>query len=175
MVNIKISKDYICQISAQSYKQLRSYRHFKIHAYISLEGRTAATEMLLILKHITKLDPLCRPITDGSDYYIHTWCPSDFWKSSKTKQTRQVLSMIHSARLTVSLVFNIVFAWNLFCFGRFWKVATDWWTDNMCKNNYHYQPWLWIKNFKRKQCSLLAILWVGRVDHRWPLSCIFYL
>ena len=43
----------ICQISAQSYKQLRSYRHFKIRTYISLEGRMAAADMLLILKLIT--------------------------------------------------------------------------------------------------------------------------
>ena len=40
-----------CQSSAQSYKQLRSYKHFKIRAYISLKGRMMAeAEMLLILK-----------------------------------------------------------------------------------------------------------------------------
>ena len=33
--------------------------------------------------------------------------------------------MIHSARPTVSSVANIVVAWNLFCFARFWKVGTD--------------------------------------------------
>ena len=49
MLNIKFLKT-ICQISASSYKQLRSYKHFKIYAYISLEGRMAAAEMLLILK-----------------------------------------------------------------------------------------------------------------------------
>ena len=49
--------------------------------------------------------------------------------SGKRKQnqiyTRQVSSLIHSARPTVSPVENIVFA--LFCFARFWKVW--WWTD----------------------------------------------
>ena len=33
--------------------------------------------------------------------------------------------MIHSAKPTVSPVVNIVFAWKLFCFARFWKVGTD--------------------------------------------------
>ena len=37
--------------------------------------------------------------------------------------------MIHSARPIVSPVVNIVFAWNLFCFARFWKVGTDVWTE----------------------------------------------
>ena len=52
--------------------------------------------------------------------------------------------MIHSARPTVSPVVNIVFAWNLFCYARFWKVGTDGRTDNMCENNDHYHPWLWV-------------------------------
>ena len=50
--------------------------------------------------------------------------------------------MIHSARPTVLPVANIVFA--LFCFARFWKVGTDGRTDNMCKNNDPYRPWLWV-------------------------------
>ena len=66
--------------------------------------------------------------------------------------TRQVSSMIHSARPTVSPVANIVFA--LFCFARFWKVGTDRRTVDMCKNNYHYRPWLW----------------VGRVDQQYNIS-----
>ena len=44
--------------------------------------------------------------------------------------------MIHSARPTVSPVANIVFT--LSCLDRSWKVGTD----DMCKNNDHYQPWL---------------------------------
>ena len=48
MLNIKIFKDYLPNFS--SIIQLRSYRHFKIRSYTSLEGRTAAAEILLILK-----------------------------------------------------------------------------------------------------------------------------
>ena len=46
-----------------------------------------------------------------------SWKPTliqqDFMAKTKT---RHVLSMIHSARPTVLLVVNIVFAWNLLCF-----------------------------------------------------------
>ena len=52
--------------------------------------------------------------------------------------TRKVSSMIHSARPTVSPVVNIVFAWKLFCFEKRGR------TDDMCKNNDHYRPWLWV-------------------------------
>ena len=52
--------------------------------------------------------------------------------------------MIHSARPTISPVANIVFAWNLFCFARIWKVGMEVRTDNMCENNDHYRPWLWV-------------------------------
>ena len=41
------------------------------------------------------------------------------------KKTRQVSSVIHSARPTVSPLVNVVFAWNLLWFARFWKVRTD--------------------------------------------------
>ena len=51
----------------------------------------------------------------------------------KQRKTRQVSSMNHSARPTVSPVVNIVFAWNLFCFEKWGR------TDNMCKNNDHYR------------------------------------
>ena len=34
-------------------------------------------------------------------------------------------SMIHSTKLTVSPVVNIVFAWKLFCITRLWNVGTD--------------------------------------------------
>ena len=57
----------------------------------------------------------------------------------KEDKERQVSSMIHSARPTVA---NIVFA--LFCFARFWNVETDMRTDDMCKNNDPYWPWLWV-------------------------------
>ena len=68
---------------------------------------------------------------------------SDFHKSNVNHtRKRQVSSMIHSARPTVSPVANIVFA--LFCFARFWKVGTDGRTDDICKNNDPYRPWLWV-------------------------------
>ena len=35
------------------------------------------------------------------------------------RKTRQVSSMIHSDRPTISPIMNIVFTWNLFCFDRF--------------------------------------------------------
>ena len=45
--------------------------------------------------------------------------------------TRQVSSMIHSARPTPTVlpVVNIVFEWNLLSFARFWKVETGGQTD----------------------------------------------
>ena len=51
----------------------------------------------------------------------------DEWRRVKLpgRRTRKVSSMIHSARPTVSPVENIVFAWNLFCFARFWKLGMD--------------------------------------------------
>ena len=57
--------------------------------------------------------------------------------------TRQVSSMIHSAKPTVSLVVNIALAWNLFRFAKFWKVGTD----DVCMYGQHVQ----------KQWSLSAV------------------
>ena len=62
---------------------------------------------------------------------------------AKQAVTRQVSSMIHSARPTISSVVSIVFTWNLFCFARFWKVRTYGQSDNMFESNDHYRPWLW--------------------------------
>ena len=45
--------------------------------------------------------------------------------SAKIMITRQVSSMIHSARTTVSPVANIVFPWNLFWFVKSVDVRTD--------------------------------------------------
>ena len=50
--------------------------------------------------------------------YYQQWPP-------KKSTTRQVSSMIHSAKPTVSPVVNIVFTWYLYCLARFWKVRTD--------------------------------------------------
>ena len=41
------------------------------------------------------------------------------------RETTRQVSSIQSARPTVSPEMNIVFAWNLFCFARFWKVRMD--------------------------------------------------
>ena len=46
--------------------------------------------------------------------------------------------MIHSARPTGLPVVNIVFAWNLFCFEKWGR------TEDMCKNNDQYRPWMWV-------------------------------
>ena len=56
-----------------------------------------------------------------------------------------VSPMIHSARPTIAPVVNIVFAWNLF-FLKWGRTdgLTDGRTDDICKNNYHYRPWLWV-------------------------------
>ena len=48
--------------------------------------------------------------------------------------------MIHSARPTVSPVATIVFC----CFVLLDLKSGDGRTDNMCRNNYHYQPGLWV-------------------------------
>ena len=55
--------------------------------------------------------------------------------------------MIHSAIPTVSPVATIVFC----CFVLLDLKSGDERTDNMCENNDHYRPWLW----------------VGRVDQQW--------
>ena len=49
--------------------------------------------------------------------------------------TRQVSSMIHSARPIVTLVANIVYC----CFVFLDLKSLDGRTDNMCKNNHPYQ------------------------------------
>ena len=57
---------------------------------------------------------------------------------SESIQRKQMSSMTHKAS---SPVVNIVFT--LICF-----VSLDFEeygrTDNMCENNYHYRPWLWV-------------------------------
>ena len=72
-----------------------------------------------------------------------------------------VSSMIHSARLTVSPAVNIVFAWNLFCFARFWKVETNVRTDNLCENNDHYRQWLWVGLVDQKRWSFCLLSHFG--------------
>ena len=70
---------------------------------------------------------ICTRCTKGRRWLI--WCLETLFLLEKInknlKLTRQVSSMIHSARPTVSQVVNIVFVWNLFCFARFWKAVTD--------------------------------------------------
>ena len=58
--------------------------------------------------------------------------------------------MIHSARPTVLPVVNIVFTCFIFLDFEKWQQ-----TDNMCENNDHYRPWMW----------------VGRVDQYWTVYC----
>ena len=48
--------------------------------------------------------------------------------------------MITSARPTVSPVATIVFC----CFVLLDLKSGDGRTDNMCENNDHYRPWLWV-------------------------------
>ena len=55
--------------------------------------------------------------------------PTPLNSKLRKKKSRQVSSMIHSARPTVSPVVDIVFTWNLFCLARFWKVGTNIRTD----------------------------------------------
>ena len=59
--------------------------------------------------------------------------------------------MIHLARPTVSPVVNIVFTWQLFGYARFWAVRTYVRTDNLCENNDHYRPWLWVGRVVQKR------------------------
>ena len=87
--------------------------------------------VLLHFKSVT--DGLTEETCENNDH-----CRLDYEKDEwiNTSLTRQASSMIHSARITVSKVANIVFASNLFCF----EVRTD----DMWKNNDHYRPWLWV-------------------------------
>ena len=64
--------------------------------------------------------------------------------ASEIVETEQVSSMIPSTRPTVSPVVRIVFFWNMFCFARFFGKWGHVRTDNMCENNDHYRPWLWV-------------------------------
>ena len=66
--------------------------------------------------------------------------------------TRHVSSKIHSARPTVSPVATIIF----YLFVLLDLKSGDGRTDNMCKNNDHYRPGLW----------------VGRVDQWKSQICI---
>ena len=60
---------------------------------------------------------------------------------SALPNTRHVSSMIPSARPIVPPIAIIIFNRHLFCFAIFWNVGTD---GNMCKNNDHYRPGLWV-------------------------------
>ena len=72
---------------------------------------------------------------------------------TEATNTRQVSSMIHSARPTISPVANIVFALTLFCFEKWGR--TDGRTDDMCKNNDHYQQRLWVSLVDQKYACLI--------------------
>ena len=78
-------------------------------------------------------------IGELKSFFVHTRC--------YLKHTRQVSSMIHSARPTVSPVTNIVFAWNLFCFEKWGR------TDDMWKNCGSAS---WI-NKKTVTCNVLNV------------------
>ena len=86
------------------------------------------------------IDPLGRPT-------------EQYKRPVKILITRQVSTMIHSARPTVSGVANIVFTWNLFCLEKWGR--TDLQTDDMCENNDHYRPWVRVGLVDQ----LLAVLW----------------
>ena len=122
-------------------------------------------------------------ITDDTCNYlfcncIPEWATTTRLEWTKLEGTRQVSSMIHSARPTDPPAVNIVFAWNLFCFARFWEVETYLRTDNMCKNNDHYRPWLWVGrvdqkiklikfwvNFQAGNCQLLFLTNCSSTKH----------
>ena len=74
----------------------------------------------------------------------------------KTKQTRQVSSMIHSARPTVSPVANII-VFALICFVCEKWGRTDGRTDDMRKNNDHYRPWLWVGLVDQLQLRIVIV------------------
>ena len=120
------------------------------------------------------------------------FCFAQFWKVEmdgpylKTVITRQVPSMIHLATPTVSPVVNIVFAWNLFYFARFWKVGTYICTDNIVKTMIttgrdwgsaewiNWRPWLcdcWVDQYKGKSI-FLVILNVKALD-TWKHLCVY--
>ena len=85
------------------------------------------------------------------------------WKDPlyDARVTRQVSSMIHSARPTVSPVVSIVFAWNLFCFARFWKVGTNVRTicaKTMITTGSDCGPAEWINCYK----FLKTLSWMSR-------------
>ena len=75
--------------------------------------------------------PICFPLRWKSFFRRRTLCNEtffcfhhDYFSSKKKLKTRQVSSMIHSARPTVSSVETIVFAWNLFCFEYWGRTRT---------------------------------------------------
>ena len=75
--------------------------------------------------------------------------------------------MIHIARPTVSPVvnvMNIVFAWNLFCFK---KWGTDGRTEDVCKNNDHYRPRLWVGRVDQKQQKTMFAIGVTMGLAEW--------
>ena len=102
---------------------------------------------------IGTLMSIIRKLPEIAQFYVHRWVlffrtnPSVF--SAIPMETRQVSSMIHSARPTVSPEVNIVFIWNLFCFVILWKIRTD-----ICENNEHYCGSAeWIKKFAKENQS----------------------
>ena len=70
--------------------------------------------------------------------------------------------MIHSARPTVSPVATIIFCCFVLLDVKSGDGRTDEQTDNMCKNNDHYQPGLWVgwvDQFTVFSCN--EVLWRG--------------
>ena len=83
--------------------------------------------------------------------------------------------MIHSARPTVSPVVNIAFTWKLFCFLDIEKWGR---TDNMCENNHHYRPCLWVGQVDQKEQELGDKVVFDFVSLFYPLllqGCLLYL
>ena len=73
-------------------------------------------------------------------------------KIEKVKSTREVSSMIHSARPIVMPAVTIVFCCFVFLDLKSGDgVRRDVRTDNMCENNDPYRPWLWVGRVDQKE------------------------
>ena len=54
----------------------------------------------------------------------------------------------------------------------FWKAGADGRTDDMCKNNDHNRPWLWLGLVDQLYLRFIIVNWAGTLSWQSQKSCL---